>query len=160
MCNNDIKMNNSNINFKFRVNGILIKDNKILTVKIHKNDFYCLPGGHVKLGEDTQKAIIREFKEETEYEVKIDKLLCIIENFFDRKNGEKVHEIGFYYLLNIKNEQDIKFEEFQTEEDDIKMKFKWISINELENVDFRPQELKNKLENKDNSFQHFILNNK
>lgn len=65
MENKDIKINNSFERFKFRVNGILIHNNKILLVKIHKNTFYCLPGGHVKLGEDTESAIIREIKEET-----------------------------------------------------------------------------------------------
>ncbi len=35
--------------------------------------------------------------------------------------------------------------------------FKWIPINELKNIDFKPIELKEKIENKDNNFEHLII---
>ena len=64
MENNDIKIDNLYGNFKFRVNGILMHDDEILVVKMKDDSFYCLPGGHVKLGEDSKSAVIREIKEE------------------------------------------------------------------------------------------------
>ena len=58
----DIKLSVDDVKFKYRVSGILIVDGKVLTVKIANNDFYCLPGGHVELFENTKDAILREFK--------------------------------------------------------------------------------------------------
>ena len=60
-------------------------DNEVLVVKMQNNPFYCLPGGHVKLGEDTQNAVIREIKEETGYNSHINKLITTTENFMERK---------------------------------------------------------------------------
>ena len=153
----DIKINNSFGNFKFRVNGILIHNDKILLVKIHKNTFYCLPGGHVKLGEDTQNAMIREFKEETGYNVKIGKLISVTENFFICENREKMHELSFYYLLNIENEKDLNYNEYKTIDEDIELKLKWFPMEKFKNIDFKPKELKEKLINKNTDFEHLII---
>lgn len=157
MKDKDVKINNSFENFKFRVNGILIHNNKILLVKIHKNKFYCLPGGHVKLGEDTRNAVIREFKEETGYNVKINKLISVTENFFVRENGEKTHELSFYYLLNIENEKDLNYNEYKTMDENIELQLKWFSIEELKNIDFRPKELREKIVDRNTDFEHLII---
>ena len=84
----DIEIENEFANFKLRVNGILINDNKILSVQMKKNGFYCLPGGHIEIGEDSKEAVVREFKEETGIDVKVERLISITENFFTRKNGK------------------------------------------------------------------------
>ena len=78
----DIEIVSNNIKFKYRVSGILLKNNKILVCKINNNEFYCLPGGHVELLEDSQSAMLREFKEETLIDAKVEKLLFMTENFF------------------------------------------------------------------------------
>lgn len=160
MEDNDIKIDNLSGNFKFRVNGILMHDDEILVVKMDNNPFYCLPGGHVKLGEDSKSAVVREIKEETGYDSHINKLVTTTENFFVRKNGKKIHELGFYYLLNLDNEEVINKKEYETTEENeekINLHFKWIPINELKDVDFKPQELKEKLENGNIDFQHLII---
>ncbi|MDE6847136.1 MAG: NUDIX domain-containing protein [Lachnospiraceae bacterium] len=36
---------------------------------------YAIPGGHVKVGETTEEALIREYKEETGADVKCERLL-------------------------------------------------------------------------------------
>ena len=95
----DVKIDCAEGKFKFRVCGIVRVNNKYLTVKIQNNDFYCLPGGHVELGEDTDSAVLREMKEELGYEVKIVKLVSIIQNFFKAKDGRKFHELGYYYIV-------------------------------------------------------------
>lgn len=157
---NDIKIDNSSGSFKFRVNGILINNDEVLVVKMENNSFYCLPGGHVQMGEDSKNAVIREIKEETGYDSHIDKLITATENFFVRKNGKKIHELGFYYLLNLDNKECIRNKEYEMKEnneDNINLHFKWIPISELKNIDFKPQELKEKIENKDINFQHLII---
>ncbi|MCI8618056.1 MAG: NUDIX domain-containing protein [Clostridia bacterium] len=160
MEDNDIKIDNGTGNFKFRVNGILMHDNEVLVVKMQNNPFYCLPGGHVKLGEDTQNAVIREIKEETGYNSHINKLITTTENFFERKNGKKIHELGFYYLLNLDDKENVNAKEYEAveeNEDKVELHFKWIPIDKLESVDFRPQELKEKLQKNNIDFQHLII---
>ena len=160
METDDVKINNLYGNFKFRVNGILIQNNEILVVKINPNSFYCLPGGHVKIGEDSQNAIIREMKEETGYDTHIIKLISVTENFFIRKNNKKIHELGFYYLLKLNSENEIKEKEYdmlEENEEENTLHFKWIPINKLKNIDFKPIEVKEKIENRDNNFEHLII---
>lgn len=156
--NNDIKIKTDNFNFKYRVNGLIIKDNKLLTVQIMKNGFYCLPGGHVSLGENTKDAIIREIKEEVGCDVEIEKLLAVVENFFE-SNGKKTHELSFYYIL--KDLSNIKIEDFNKQEiEDGKitdLDFKWVSLDMINKEKFKPDFLKNKLNIKNFDFIHYIV---
>ena len=94
-----IKMKTEDINFKLRVSGIVIKNNKVLVVDMDDSGFLCLPGGYVELGETTEQACLRELKEEVEKEFKIDKYCGVVENFFRNKFDKDIHEISFYYRL-------------------------------------------------------------
>lgn len=149
----DIEIVNGNVKFKYRVSGILVKENKILVCKINNNPFYCLPGGHVELLEDSRNAIIREFKEETLIDTKVERLLFITENFF--KSGMyDCHEIGMYYLLHADNISLDDFEREEKERDGItKLSFKWQDIEKLENV--KPEFLKEKLDL--NKTKHLVI---
>lgn len=155
--NQDIKIKNGDYNFKYRVSGVLINNNKVLTVQMNNNGFYCLPGGHVELMEKSSDAIIREFYEETGIHTKIEKLLYITENFFDGKLG-KCHELGMYYLLsceNIKQEDYTRIE--HDKNGDMKLDFKWLEINCLDN--FKPEFIKSEILNIDENIKHFIIQN-
>jgi ADP-ribose pyrophosphatase YjhB (NUDIX family) len=59
----DIEFKTDSKKFKYRVNGFIIHNNKILTIKMKNNISYCLPGGHVELDKDTRTAILRELLE-------------------------------------------------------------------------------------------------
>lgn len=153
----DISIENEKYRFKYRVSGILIKNNKLLVVRINNNKFYCLPGGHVELMENTKDAIIREYKEETGIDTTIEKLLYVTENFFE--SSKQCHEVGFYYLLNTKD--DIKTENFELIENDngekVNLEFKWLDIKKLENV--KPEFLKNRLDVKKLNLEHLTIKN-
>lgn len=87
--------------FKFRACGIIEQDGKFLLVKMRNNGFFCLPGGHVEIGENTAHAALREMKEETGFDLEIVKLVAITENFFNARY-RKGHELAFYYLMRSK----------------------------------------------------------
>lgn len=95
----DIKLfdKEKNERFKFRVNGILLNNDKMLAVEMNKMGFMCCPGGHVMIGEDTMQAMEREYNEETGIGVKIEKLVAIVENFF--KSDVLYHELSFFLFI-------------------------------------------------------------
>jgi len=147
----DVKIDSNEGKFKFRVCGILKVKEKYLTVKIQDNDFYCLPGGHVELGEDTDSAVLREMKEELGYDVKIIKLVSIIQNFFKSKDGKQFHELGYYYIVEPQNIEDVNLEDYVKMELDkgklVRLEFKWFTLEELQTARFLPEVLKNQLTN-------------
>jgi ADP-ribose pyrophosphatase YjhB (NUDIX family) len=135
----DIRIDSEQGKFKFRVCGILKVNEKYLTVKLEGNDFYCLPGGHVELGEDTDHAVLREMKEELGYEVKIDRLVSIVQNFFKTKDGKIFHELGYYYIVEPKDIRDVNLDDYVLMENDCiedsKNYFASISIHEEQRGD-------------------------
>ena len=97
----DVKIVQNNQRFKYRVAGIIECEDKILVTKMGHNSFYCFPGGHVELLEDTKTAVERELNEELYFKVEILELLYIHENFFEDSNG-KFHELCFYFTAKPK----------------------------------------------------------
>src|SRR5574344_1896883 len=156
----DIKIKTDKKKFKYRVNGIVIKDNKILTIKMKNNISYCLPGGHVELGEDSKTAVIREMLEELDTNVTIQKESAVVENFYTDKNVLLTHEISFYYIVNPDHFSNISLEDYSKYENDkgeIKQhNFVWLPINTLHDFDFRPTFIKEKLINNNYEFEHII----
>lgn len=156
----NIKIDSDKVKFKLRVGGLIIIDNKILTVQIMDNGFYCLPGGHILLGENSITAIKREIKEEANLEVDVIGLKSIIENTFYRANGDMVHEIQLIYGLKITDEKYSNENWTVVEKDDDcdkKLEFKWIPISELDNFQVKPIILKDLLQA--NCFQHYVIDN-
>lgn len=110
------------------VDGVIIKDNKVLLIK-RKNDPYkdmwAIPGGFVEYGEKTENAVLREIKEETGLEAKIDKLIGV---YSDPKRDPRKHVVSIAYLL-----KDVKGEEKGG--DDAK-EAKWWDIKRLPSLAF------------------------
>ncbi len=137
----DIKINTTDKHFKFRVCGILEHNGKYLTVRIQDNEFLCLPGGHVEIGENTDQAICREIEEELGFPVKIKRLMAIAQNFFKAEDGSW-HEFSYYYLVEAKNPEDVNENDYVRIENDKgemkKLEFKWLTKSEFSTLDFRP----------------------
>jgi len=92
----DILFKTDEFVFSYRVAGILIKDKKILLQKPIDDDGYSIPGGHVSFGATTSEALIREFKEEMNADIKIEKLIMVGENFFPWGN-KPCQQVSMYY---------------------------------------------------------------
>lgn len=156
-----IRMKTKDFNFKFRVAGIIINDNKLLTVNTRQDDCLYLPGGYVELGETTEEAVKRELKEELLLDFEIKQYLGVLENYFEVQKRGKVHEISFYYLMNVPN--DLNKDNFSLTENDkgyiIDHDFKWINIDELNEFDFRPQILVDILKKEKKVFNHLVFDN-
>lgn len=132
--------------FNYRVAAVMVVDGHVLIHKQVKDQHWALPGGRVELMEDSQTSIIREMKEELGFDVEVDRLLWLTENFFDY-NNKKYHEIGLYYKVEITDE-NFRFttEPFYGEEGD-KLIYHWVPIHQLNNVLLYPEFLINSLDN-------------
>ncbi len=155
----DLKLEGENLKLKVRANAVIIKDNKLLVCSINNNGFWCCPGGHIHLGEDSKTAVLRESFEEVGIQFDDAKLLLIMESFFEGKKEKRFHEISFYYLM----EGDIpaeKFQDYAYDENDegkmVHLEFKWVDIKNLDSIDFRPVDLKKKLQSGDSELSHLI----
>jgi len=84
---------------------LIVKDGKIVLIK-RGNDpgkgKWSVPGGIVDLGENIQKAVIREAKEETCLEVTNPLLVDVVENVeIDSEGKVKYHYVIIDYLVQI-----------------------------------------------------------
>lgn len=144
----DIKMKEENGSFRLRVSGMIIRDNKLLVHETQKFVGFCLPGGHVEIGETTKQAILREMKEELNIDAQIINLFCINENIYI-KDEKTVQEINYYYKL--KSLSKLPNKTFSIKEIDKGIekehKFHWINIDELENKNFKPNHISKKIMN-------------
>ena len=153
-----INIKNEHYTFKFRVSGVIIKDGKVLLVEMDDAGFYCLPGGHVELGETTEEAMIREMKEETTKDTYIKKYLGNIENFFVNKHNVSIHEIAFYYLMDFKDDDINDLSRVENDEGTlVKLKFKWFDLKELDSVNIKPVFLKEILTKDNLEFGHLTI---
>lgn len=97
------------------------KNNEILMVKENKasvNGLYNIPAGKLNTSESIFDAAIREVKEETGYDIKLDSVLCI--QYLESKNILKI----IFNATIISGEKNYDKNEI--------MDVLWVSINKLE----------------------------
>ena len=142
----DLKIAIKDQRFKVRVAGMIVHDNKLLVCKIMNDHFYCLPGGHCHMFETSHQAMVREIKEETGLDVKVEELSAFIENLFTSENNEKFHELCYIYRLSPISLPADKAKDWHVVEFDDgiykDLDFKWIDINKLNEYDIRPVAIK------------------
>ncbi|MBQ4542435.1 MAG: NUDIX domain-containing protein [Clostridia bacterium] len=155
----DIDLKNEAGEFKYRVVGILFDEqNRVLIQKVADNPFYCLPGGRVELGESSIEAVKRELEEELGFDVVVEKPLFFLENFFNRASGAEVHEIGIFFRVTSSVAPKEDWEIVENDKGILKtLRYKWVTLKELENEDLRPAFLKEKLLNLNEDFEQIIL---
>lgn len=98
----DISVELENYNLNVRTCAFIRCKGEILVCEHKNKNYYSLPGGRVKVGEDSKEALLRELKEELNYDLGENDLRItrVIENFFVSK-GQNVHEYLFVYLCDL-----------------------------------------------------------
>ncbi len=157
----DITFKTETVRFVYRVAGIIIHNNKLLVMKDENSPYYYIPGGKVGLQELSADAIKREIREEINIDVKVKRILWIVENFFkDDESGENFHEIGFYYLLELNDEKIFeKGNEFiMTEGGKHRLVFYWKPLEEIKDLYLYPLFIKENILKLPNSIKHIVEN--
>ena len=124
------------------VRAIMIHDGHIL-INAWNDGYAFFPGGKVKHGETLNDALVREIREELNYDVHSARLIYLIENFYGQ-SGKSVHELGFYYLVPCGKEL---FESVnkRISPDDDDLRFDIIPLKSLSGYDFRPRIIRDSL---------------
>ncbi|MDO5569377.1 MAG: NUDIX domain-containing protein [bacterium] len=152
----DISLMIEDIKLNFRVGALLKYKDKVLIEKNETVTFSVIPGGRVKIFEDTKQALDRELKEELGIDISKEKsnLVSIVENFFIF-NNIKYHEMYFIYEYNLSIDYNIKDGMSSLDSDD--SKYYWKSKEELENIEMLPNELKDVILLKE--FKKYVVRN-
>ena len=103
----DITIDVNDYKLNVRAACVIKHNNKILVHKNINSNHYCLIGGRVKIGEDSETTIKREVEEEIGKQIEITGYIATIENFFEMK-GSKYHEYMFVYQAEFKEAEDKK----------------------------------------------------
>jgi 8-oxo-dGTP diphosphatase len=80
------------------VDAVILKENSIVLIKRKKDPFkgmWAIPGGFVEWGETVEQAAIREAKEETCLDVKIEKLIGV---YSDPIRDPRGHTVSVCFL--------------------------------------------------------------
>jgi ADP-ribose pyrophosphatase YjhB (NUDIX family) len=158
--NHDILYRSEEFVFSYRIAGVLVRDHKILLQKPSNDDGYTIPGGHVRRGETSQEALIREFKEEINADIQVEKMLFVGENFFPW-GKHACHQISLYYHVSLRDDTQIPLEGVfkvidELENKKIDLDFCWIPLTELKKVKVYPTNLVDDLITLPENVKHFI----
>ncbi|MDV2581751.1 NUDIX hydrolase [Alkalibacillus haloalkaliphilus] len=142
--------------FNYRVGGVLIHNGCVLLHKDKEDDFWALPGGRVEVTEEASKAVVREFKEEIDVDLQVERLLWSVESFFTHRESN-YHEIGFYFKMKEVGNGLPQEELFYGHEGNKVLIYKWIPLDQLKDYTIEPSFLKEELNDLGSGTKHIVV---
>lgn len=140
----------------FRTVGVLIRDGKLLVQRDKNGTEYALPGGHVRIGENSMESLIREYKEETGADIICRRLLWTEESFWSW-NGRNTNTIAFYYLIELSDNSDIPDTgEFVSQKDNCDVVLGWMPVEQIAGLTIYPTFIKEAITDIKPYPEHFI----
>jgi 8-oxo-dGTP diphosphatase len=102
--------------FTIRVYGLLVNKNKEVVISDEFRDgvfFTKFPGGGLEFGEGISTALIREFQEELELDVKVDSLFYVNDHLQISAFNNQLQLISFYYFVNTIDVENLSFDTYE-----------------------------------------------
>ena len=127
-------------------NALVVKDGNALLVEFSggtDQQHYNFPGGGVELGETLEQAVRREVMEETCLDVRVERLLLIVESIGSRNTnfigGEHVpwNEVRFFFLCHPMQGSNAGMPDMP--DNDHQTAVRWFSIATLTALEVLPQ---------------------
>jgi ADP-ribose pyrophosphatase YjhB (NUDIX family) len=153
-----IRFDQGNRRFNYRVAGVAIHNDSVLLHRAGHESFWTLPGGRAEHGESAEQTIKREMREELETDVHVDRLLWIVENFFEY-DGLSYHELALYFLIRFPEATaPLKAEAFDRIDGGVPFTFRWFPVkrNDLEELPVFPTFLRQGLADLPGSVVHIV----
>ena len=128
--------------YRISAKGILEKNNSILFIEYSdsKGIYYALPGGKHEPGESLAEAVVREFKEETSFDVSADRVVMIREFIIKQPDVEGwqggIHQIETIFACRLNDEN--QEQGIPTLPDIDMLGLKWINKSDLKNYRVYP----------------------
>ena len=143
--------------FNFRVVAVILHGGRVLMHHAEGETFWTLPGGRVELHENAALSLQREMLEELGAEVRVGRLLWVVENFFNYL-GKQFYELGFYFLVALPEDSPLTTlrEPFHGDEDGLLLTFLWFPLEELEQLTLLPSFLRTGLASIPETTQHIV----
>jgi ADP-ribose pyrophosphatase YjhB (NUDIX family) len=143
--------------FIYRVVGVALDQDRVLLHRAENEDFWTMPGGRCELLEPATDTLKREMLEELEAEVTVGRLLWVMENFFEYE-GRSCHELALYFLMSLPPDSPLtgRTEPFLGDEEGTRLIFRWIPLDELEDLIILPSFLKTALKSPPEAITHLV----
>ena len=145
--------------FQMRVAGLGFRNGHVLVHRAIHEPFWTFPGGGAEVSETSEATLRREMREELGVEVKVGRLLWIVENFF-RYEGRQWHELGFYYVMDVPETFPFHDREIVHRNSDggNELEFKWVRATEaaLTELDIPPYFIAGEIERLPETPRHLV----
>jgi 8-oxo-dGTP diphosphatase len=124
--------------FNLRVYGLLVNNNQILVSDECRNGFSFtkFPGGGIEFGEGIEDALIREFIEEMDVSIQVEKLFYVNEFLQFSAFNENHQLISFYYTVSTSELEKIKIGNHELPHKEEGEKHRWVQIEDLNADEF------------------------
>lgn len=147
--------------FSCRAAAVIVHDGKVLLQHLKGAPDFAFPGGHVRFGETSAEALVREIREETGAEIVPGKLLWLAETFFPWDARRACHQIGMYYLAELEANPPIPTAgSFDTLDAEVlarlQLEFCWVDLPILGEIRLYPTFAAERLTHSRLEFEHFI----
>ncbi len=151
----------NNLGFNVRTIAIIFNGDgdKVLLQTVEGEGHWLLPGGPASWQEPAVDGIRREMREELEVEIEVERLVWVVENFFEYA-GKSFHQIAFYFLATLPPgchlcEKTEPFEGYEPETS-FTIMFQWIPLRELNEIILYPSFLGEALKSLPDGTQYIV----
>ena len=156
-----ITFTRGDLRFNYRITGVAICDGKVLLQKPAEEGFWFLPGGRAELRETAEETLRREMREELHTDITVERLLWVVENFFQH-GGRTFHELGLYFLMSFPKDSPV-LDTGQTfivqeavQEAGYEFIFQWHPLDSLKGIPLHPSFLQTALQKLPDGTEHIV----
>jgi ADP-ribose pyrophosphatase YjhB (NUDIX family) len=144
--------------FVYRVAAVALTGGQVLLHRSARDDFWSLPGGRVEFGEAAEVAIRRELREELGVAAQTERLLWVLEQFFEIE-GERYHELGLYFQISLPPSLGPTHMPlpFYGDEQGLRLIFRWFKVEVLAGLPIKPAFLKARLTSLPEGIEHLVM---
>lgn len=124
-----------------RAGAFIIDNEKILLIHrfFQGREYYVIPGGGVEEGETIEEAAIREIKEETNLDAKLNKHVFEFYNEFDKRVNH------FFLVTEFTGTPELGGPEAKRNSEEDTYILEWHNLSELEKINLVPKIVQEKL---------------